>query len=142
MHLNWYRRWRRGEAPQTDQDKGKEKEEEGDPEKEADGRPSIRHSPSVNGKKHDDDDDEHDDERQQREQDEKFLNRRIRYVLGLVERIVFTVCIMAIVILGERNFWSHEMRQGVEPITSIGASCCRSYAHCTSLQGCTFRLAF
>lgn len=51
---------------------------------------------------------------------ERWVENRIRLVLGLVERIVFSVCIIAIVVLGERNFWSREMRSGVEPITSIG----------------------
>lgn len=51
---------------------------------------------------------------------DRWMENRIRLVLGLVERIVFSVCIIAIVVLGERNFWSREMRSGVEPITSIG----------------------
>lgn len=63
-------------------------------------------------------------EKEQREQDdrrdERWMEQKIRLVLGLVERIMFCACIFAIVVLGERNFWSREMRTAVEPITSIG----------------------
>lgn len=63
-----------------------------------------------------------DEQRREREdrEDERWMDKKIRMVLGLVERIVFTVCIMAIVVLGERNFWSKQMRSGVEPMTAIG----------------------
>jgi len=65
-------------------------------------------------------------EEEQRDQevraDERWMDKKIRLVLGLVERIVFMACIMAIVVLGERNFWSQQMRSGVEPITAIGVS--------------------
>lgn len=55
----------------------------------------------------------------ERNLDEK-MEDRIKFCLSLVERLVFTGCIVALVILGERNLWSKEMRTGVEPITSIG----------------------
>ncbi|KAF8316870.1 hypothetical protein DL93DRAFT_2226674 [Clavulina sp. PMI_390] len=54
------------------------------------------------------------------ENDVRWMERRINLILGLVERIVFFGWIIAIVVLGEENFWSREMRSGVEPMTSIG----------------------
>lgn len=52
--------------------------------------------------------------------EDKKRNDVIRRGLGLVERVVFSAVIVAIVILGERNFWSVEMRAGVEPMSSVG----------------------
>lgn len=60
------------------------------------------------------------EQQQQKQREERWVEKRIKLFLGLVERIVFSVCIIAIVVLGEINFWSREMRSGVEPITSIG----------------------
>lgn len=64
---------------------------------------------------------EHDmSEDQMRGDQEKKMDAVIRIGLGLVERVVFTSLIIAIVVLGERNFWSAEMRAGVEPMSSVG----------------------
>ena len=57
---------------------------------------------------------------QKRRHDEKRMDEAIRIGLGLVERIVFSAAILGIVVLGERNFWSPEMRAGVEPMSSVG----------------------
>lgn len=57
---------------------------------------------------------------EKRRHDEKKMDDIIRIGLGLVERVVFSAVILAIVILGERNFWSAEMRVGVEPMSSVG----------------------
>ncbi|KAF8314496.1 hypothetical protein DL93DRAFT_2058076, partial [Clavulina sp. PMI_390] len=97
MHLRWIRRWtgRRGSIDTT--------------------TGGIRDSPTPMNA-----DDEKALEDKERAEDQRWMERRIRLILGLVERIVFSVCIIAIVVLGEENFWSHEMRAGVEPMTSIG----------------------
>lgn len=58
-------------------------------------------------------------EEKERHEDKK-RDDVIRQGLGLVERVVFSAVIVAIVILGERNFWSVEMRAGVEPMSSVG----------------------
>lgn len=57
---------------------------------------------------------------QKRRHEEKKMDSAIRIGLGLVERIVFSAAILGIVVLGERNFWSQEMRVGVEPMSSVG----------------------
>ena len=59
------------------------------------------------------------EEREKRD-DERWMDKKIRLVLGLVERIVFTMCILAIVVLGEMNFWSRQMRAGVEHMNGVG----------------------
>lgn len=98
MHLNWLKRWRRNDRSGSD------------PELAGGGGDNASMQPQQ-GRPEDDED---------AARAERFMEKRIKLVLGLVERIVFTACILAIVVLGERNFWSHEMREGVEPITSIG----------------------
>ncbi|KZV75586.1 hypothetical protein PENSPDRAFT_73133 [Peniophora sp. CONT] len=52
--------------------------------------------------------------------DEKKMDAIIKRGLNLVERIVYCVCILTIVVLGEENFWSPETRLGVEPMSSVG----------------------
>jgi hypothetical protein len=95
MHLTWIKRWRhRKDAVGTDG--------EGTG---PGGQPELT--------------DEEQHEQESRE-DERWMDKKIRLVLGLVERIVFLVCILAIVVLGELNFWSKQMRYGVEPMTAIG----------------------
>lgn len=91
MHLTWIKRWRHRHDAAGDEGHG--------------GQQTLT--------------DEEQREQEFRE-DERWMDKKIRLVLGLVERIVFLVCILAIVILGEMNFWSQQMRYGVEPITSIG----------------------
>ena len=93
MHITWIRRWsRRHDTAEND------------------GENRGREGLTIEEEQRD----------QETRADERWMDRRIRLVLGLVERIVFMACIMAIVVLGERNFWSQQMRSGVEPMTSIG----------------------
>jgi len=94
MHFNWRRRWRRGNT-------------------------NIAEGIVNEEKPHQEPTQEERDERNLRA-DERWMDNRIRLVLGLVERIVFMVCILAIVVLGEMNFWSPQMRAGVEHINGVG----------------------
>lgn len=52
--------------------------------------------------------------------EERWVEEKIRLVVGLVLKIAFLVCIFATLILGESNFWSREMQIGVESVTAIG----------------------
>jgi hypothetical protein len=95
MHISWIKRWtRRPNTPDTVGGGTNEKPPEGLTLEELHER-TIR-------------------------DDERWMDKKIRLVLGLVERIVFTVCILAIVILGEINLWSPQMRAGVEHINGVG----------------------
>lgn len=95
MHINWLKHWtRRHSTPSTVGGGPNEKQPEGL-------TPEEEHERNIRD-------------------DERWMDKKIRLVLGLVERIVFTVCIMAIVILGEMNFWSSQMRAGVEHMNGVG----------------------
>ena len=48
------------------------------------------------------------------------VNDRIRFYLKMVEIPVFGAAILAIVIVGERNFWDYNVSYMTEPITSVG----------------------
>lgn len=50
------------------------------------------------------------------------VNDRIRFYLSMVEIPVFGAAILAILILGERNFFSYRVGYMTEPIASIGKS--------------------
>lgn len=50
------------------------------------------------------------------------VNDRIRFYLSMVEIPVFGAAILAILILGERNFFSYGVAYMTEPIASIGKS--------------------
>lgn len=50
----------------------------------------------------------------------KGVNSLINLFLSAVEIPVFGAAVLAILILGERNFWSHQVRYQTEPIASIG----------------------
>jgi hypothetical protein len=92
MHFNWRRRWGRGNT-NTAEGIANEKKPQQELTQE---------------------------ERDERDLRERWMDNRIRLFLGLVERIVFMVCILAIVVLGEINFWSPQMRAGVEHINGVG----------------------
>ena len=91
MHFNWRRRWRRGNTEGVANEKKPQQELTQEERNARDLRV-----------------------------DERWMDNRIRLVLGLVERIVFMGCILAIVVLGEMNFWSPQMRAGVEHINGVG----------------------
>lgn len=46
----------------------------------------------------------------------------IRFLLGAVEAPLFGIAVIAILVLGERNLFSPQVRYGTEPIASIGKS--------------------
>lgn len=48
------------------------------------------------------------------------VNTLIRLFLSAVEVPVFVAAVFAILIIGERNFFSHQVRYQTEPIASIG----------------------
>ncbi|CBF82136.1 hypothetical protein AN5303.2 [Aspergillus nidulans FGSC A4] len=48
------------------------------------------------------------------------INSLVRTVLSTVEAPVFAAAVLAILVLGERNFFSHPVNFGTEPIASIG----------------------
>ncbi|KAL5046703.1 hypothetical protein BDW71DRAFT_63520 [Aspergillus fruticulosus] len=48
------------------------------------------------------------------------INGLVRTVLSTVEAPVFAAMVLAILVLGERNFFSHSVNYGTEPIASIG----------------------
>ncbi|KAL4972413.1 hypothetical protein BDW66DRAFT_122607 [Aspergillus desertorum] len=48
------------------------------------------------------------------------INALVRTVLSTVEAPVFAAAVLAILVLGERNFFSHPVNYGTEPIASIG----------------------
>ncbi|KAL4999936.1 hypothetical protein BDV10DRAFT_48391 [Aspergillus recurvatus] len=48
------------------------------------------------------------------------INGLVRTVLSTVEAPVFAAAVLAILVLGERNFFSHPVNYGTEPIASIG----------------------
>ncbi len=50
----------------------------------------------------------------------KGLDKLIRLFLSAVEIPVFGAAVLAILINGERNFWSRQVRYQTEPIASIG----------------------
>lgn len=50
----------------------------------------------------------------------KGVNKMIRFVLGGVEIIIFGGAVLAIIIIGERNFFSSQVRYQTEPMASIG----------------------
>ncbi|EIN06425.1 hypothetical protein PUNSTDRAFT_45936 [Punctularia strigosozonata HHB-11173 SS5] len=51
---------------------------------------------------------------------EQRISGYLRFGLELMERAVFAVFFIIIVILGELNFWSPQMRSGVEPMAAVG----------------------
>ena len=53
------------------------------------------------------------------------VNRAVRKFLSAVEIPVFSAAILAILVIGERNFWSPPMRYQTEPLTTIGRRFCR-----------------
>ena len=50
----------------------------------------------------------------------KNINNLVRLFLSVVEIPVFCAAVFAILIIGERNFWSPEVQYQTEPIASIG----------------------
>lgn len=50
----------------------------------------------------------------------KAINGRIRAFLSVVEAPIFGAAILAVLIIGERNFWSTQIDYQTEPIASIG----------------------
>ena len=48
------------------------------------------------------------------------INSLIRLFLSAVEIPVFVAAVLAILIIGEMNFWSHQVNYQTEPIASIG----------------------
>jgi hypothetical protein len=50
----------------------------------------------------------------------KGVNKLIRLFLSAVEIPLFGAAVLAILILGERNFFSHQVNYQTEPIASIG----------------------
>ncbi|CZR58895.1 uncharacterized protein PAC_08787 [Phialocephala subalpina] len=50
----------------------------------------------------------------------KGVNGMVRLFLSAVEIPVFGAAVLAILVIGERNFWSHQVVYQTEPITSIG----------------------
>lgn len=50
----------------------------------------------------------------------KEVNGMIRHILRGVEFLVFGGAVLAIIIIGERNFFSTQVRYQTEPIASIG----------------------
>lgn len=52
----------------------------------------------------------------------KGVNSLIRVFLSAVEIPLFGAAVLAIVIIGERNFWSPQVRYQTEPIASVGRS--------------------
>jgi hypothetical protein len=48
------------------------------------------------------------------------VNKRIKSFLGVVEALVFGGAVIAILVIGENNFWSPQVRYQTEPIASIG----------------------
>ena len=52
----------------------------------------------------------------------KGVNNMIRLFLSAVEIPVFGAAVFAIFVLGERNFFSHQVIYQTEPIASIGRS--------------------
>lgn len=50
----------------------------------------------------------------------KGVNGMVRLLLSAVEIPLFGAAVLAILIIGERNFWSHQMRYQTEPIASVG----------------------
>lgn len=50
----------------------------------------------------------------------KKVNSKIRFFLGALEVPVYGAAILAILIMGERNFFSSQVRYQTEPIASIG----------------------
>lgn len=62
------------------------------------------------------------------------VNDRIRRLLSGLEIPLFSAAVLAILILGERNFWSHQVLYQTEPIASIGKSWTSSSLFADSLQ--------
>jgi hypothetical protein len=52
------------------------------------------------------------------------IGERIKKWMALIEVPVMAAAVLAILIKGEMNFWSHEVYYQTEPITSIGKSTC------------------
>ena len=48
------------------------------------------------------------------------VNNRIRFFLSVVEIPVFVGAVLAILAIGERNFFSPQVRYQTEPIASVG----------------------
>lgn len=51
------------------------------------------------------------------------VNDNIRFYLRMVEIPIFGVAIIAIIVIGEKNFWDHSVNYQTEPIQSIGKLC-------------------
>ena len=57
---------------------------------------------------------------------DNFSSGLIRLGLHLIEMLVYSAAMLAIIIISEITFWSPDLRAGVEPMTSVG-ECFRRY---------------
>lgn len=65
----------------------------------------------------------------------RLVNKRIGSFLGIVEALVFGCAVLAILILGEINFFSPQIKYQTEPIESIGE--CNALACMTRVERLT-----